>query len=399
MGKGLLVVESPAKATTLKRYLGKDMEVLASMGHIKNLPKSKLGVDLENGYKAEFVTIKSKASVLKDLKEAAKRADSIYLAPDPDREGEAIAAHIAEEIGGKGKKVYRVLFNEITKKAVLEAMKNVGEINANKVNAQMARRILDRLVGYKISPLLWEKVRKGLSAGRVQSVAMRLIVEREKAIRAFVPKEYWTIDGMAESAVPPPFEVRLSHHKGEKIEIGAADDAQSAAQAIRSSSLVITKVEKKERKRHPYAPFITSTLQQDASRKLRYAAKRTMSVAQRLYEGLNVGEEGPVGLITYMRTDSTRVSDDAVTEAREFIGKELGGDFLPAQPNVYKTSKSAQDAHEAIGPAGRVGEGHPPHLGGADAGEDEKVSGQGRAGRLRAGLEKVRGQPDDIRRV
>lgn len=350
MGKGLLVVESPAKASTLKRYLGKDMEVLASMGHIKNLPKSKLGVDLENGYRAEFVTIKSKASVLKGLKEAAKRADSIYLAPDPDREGEAIAAHIAEEIGGKGKKVYRVLFNEITKKAVLEAMKNVGEINTNKVNAQMARRVLDRLVGYKISPLLWEKVRKGLSAGRVQSVAMRLIVEREKAIRAFVPKEYWTIDGVAESPVPPPFEVRLSHHKGEKMEIGSADDAQTAAQAIRSASLVITKVEKKERKRHPYAPFITSTLQQDASRKLRYAAKRTMSIAQRLYEGLDVGEEGPVGLITYMRTDSTRVSDEAVTEARGFIGRELGGDFLPAQPNVYKTSKSAQDAHEAIRP-------------------------------------------------
>jgi DNA topoisomerase-1 len=350
MAKGLLVVESPAKATTLKRYLGKDIAVLACMGHIKNLPKSKLGVDVENGYKAEFVTIKGKANVLKELKAAAKKVDNIYLAPDPDREGEAIAAHLAEEIGGKGKTVYRVLFNEITKKAVLEAMKNVGQINVNKVNAQMARRILDRLVGYKISPLLWEKVRKGLSAGRVQSVAMRLIVEREKEVRAFVPKEYWTIDGKAESSTPPPFEVRLAHYKGEKIEIGSAEDASKATDAIRSASLVITRVEKKERKRHPYAPFITSSLQQDASRKLRFAAKRTMSVAQRLYEGLEVGEEGPVGLITYMRTDSTRVSDDAITEAREFIGKELGAAFLPAQPIVYKTSKSAQDAHEAIRP-------------------------------------------------
>jgi DNA topoisomerase-1 len=350
MAKGLLVVESPAKATTLKRYLGKDIAVLACMGHIKNLPKSKLGVDVENGYKAEFETIKGKASVLKELKAAAKKVDNIYLAPDPDREGEAIAAHLAEEIGGKGKKVYRVLFNEITKKAVIAAMENVGEININKVNAQMARRILDRLVGYKISPLLWDKVRKGLSAGRVQSVAMRLIVEREKEVRAFVPKEYWTIDGTAESSVPPPFDVRLAHYKGEKIEIGSAEDAQKATDAIRSASLVITRVEKKERKRHPYAPFITSSLQQDASRKLRFAAKRTMGVAQRLYEGLDVGEDGPVGLITYMRTDSTRVSDDAITEAREFIGKELGAAFLPGQPIVYKTSKSAQDAHEAIRP-------------------------------------------------
>ena len=350
MAKGLLVVESPAKATTLKRYLGKDIAVLASMGHIKNLPKSKLGVEVENGYKAEFVTIKGKASVLKELKAAAKKVDTIYLAPDPDREGEAIAAHLAEEIGGKGKTVYRVLFNEITKKAVIAAMENVGEINANKVNAQMARRILDRLVGYKISPLLWDKVRKGLSAGRVQSVAMRLIVEREKEVRAFVPKEYWTIDGMAESSLPPPFEVRLAHYKGEKIEIGSAEDAQKATDSINSANLVITRVEKKERKRHPYAPFITSTLQQDASRKLRFAAKRTMGVAQRLYEGLDVGEEGPVGLITYMRTDSTRVSDDAIKEAREFIGRDLGAAYLPAQPIVYKTNKSAQDAHEAIRP-------------------------------------------------
>ncbi|MBI4667432.1 MAG: type I DNA topoisomerase [Nitrospinae bacterium] len=350
MAKGLLVVESPAKAATLKRYLGKDFNVMASMGHIKNLPKSKLGVDIVNGYKPEFVTIKGKASVLKDLKSAAKSAEIIYLAPDPDREGEAIAAHLAEEISGKGKKIYRVLFNEITKKAVTEAIKNVGEINLNKVNAQMARRILDRLMGYKLSPLLWEKVRKGLSAGRVQSVAMRILVEREKEVRAFVPQEYWTIDGVVEGSSPPPFEVKLAQFKGEKIEIGSGEDAAKIGAAIRAAELVIKKIEKKERKRNPYAPFITSTLQQEASRKLRYNARRTMSVAQRLYEGLDVGEEGPVGLITYMRTDSTRVSAEAITDVRGFIEKEFGGQYMPASPNVYKTGKSAQDAHEAIRP-------------------------------------------------
>ncbi|MBI5815529.1 MAG: type I DNA topoisomerase [Nitrospinae bacterium] len=350
MGKGLVVVESPAKATTLKRYLGKDMDVLASMGHIKNLPKSKLGVDIENGYKPEFVTIKGKAKVLKELKDAAKRVDTIYLAPDPDREGEAIAAHLADEIGGKGKKIYRVLFNEITKKAVQAAINNPGEIDTDKVNAQMARRILDRLVGYKISPLLWEKVRKGLSAGRVQSVALRIIVERENEIKAFVAKEYWTIEGSAQSKTPPPFEVKLAQYKGEKIEIDNGERAEEAVNAIRAAALVISKVEKKERRRNPFAPFITSTLQQDASKKLRYNAKRTMSVAQKLYEGMNIGDEGPTGLITYMRTDSTRISEEAVAEARKFVLREYGQDYLPAQPNIYRTSKSAQDAHEAIRP-------------------------------------------------
>ncbi len=349
MAKGLVIVESPAKAATLKRYLGKGIIVMASVGHIKNLPKSKLGVDIENGYTPKFITIKGKGKVIKDLKAAAKKVDTIYLAPDPDREGEAIAAHIATEIG-KGKTVYRVLFNEITKKAVQEGIKNCGEINVNRVNAQMARRILDRLVGYKLSPLLWDKVRKGLSAGRVQSVALRLVVEREKEIRAFVPEEYWTIEGSVEGKNPPPFAVKVLHYKGEKLEIGNGERAEEVDNAIQSAVLVVDNVEKKERKRNPVAPFITSTLQQEASNRVRYNARRTMSIAQRLYEGLEVGEDGPVGLITYMRTDSTRVADEAVTQAREFIKREYGDKYLPEKPKVYKKKKAAQDAHEAIRP-------------------------------------------------
>lgn len=349
MAKGLVIVESPAKARTLKRYLGKDMAVKASVGHIKNLPKSKLGVDIEGGYKPQFVTIKGKAKVIRELKDAAKTADTIYLAPDPDREGEAIAAHIAEEIG-EGREVYRVLFNEITKRAVQEAIKNPGQIDMNKVNAQMARRVLDRLVGYKLSPLLWEKVRKGLSAGRVQSVALRMVVEREKKIQEFKPEEYWTIEGLVEGKNPPPFEVRLHYYKGKKTEIGSAERAEEAARAIEAATLRITRIEKKERRRNPVAPFITSTLQQEASKRLRYNARRTMSIAQRLYEGVEIGEEGPVGLITYMRTDSTRLSSEAVDQARNYILKTWGKEYRPTSANLYKTRKSAQDAHEAIRP-------------------------------------------------
>ncbi len=349
MVKGLVIVESPAKASTLKRYLGKNMTVLASVGHIKNLPKSKLGVDIENGYKPEFITIKGKGKILKELKAAAKKVDIIYLAPDPDREGEAIAAHIADEIG-KGKQVYRVLFNEITKKAVQEGIKNCSEINTNRVNAQMARRVLDRLVGYKLSPLLWDKVRKGLSAGRVQSVALRIVVEREKEIIAFKPVEYWTLEGIVEGKTPPPFEVKLLHYKGEKAEIESEKQAIEAATEIESADLEITKVEKKERSRNPMAPFITSTLQQEASKRLRYNARRTMSVAQKLYEGLEIGDEGQTGLITYMRTDSTRVAEEAVTGARDFILREYGKDYMPEKPKEYKKRKGAQDAHEAIRP-------------------------------------------------
>ena len=349
MPKSLVIVESPAKATTLKKYLGKDFQVVASVGHIKNLPKSKLGVDTENGYTPEFVNIKGKDKVIKQIRDAAKKADVIYLAPDPDREGEAIASHIAMEIG-EGKELYRVQFNEITKKAVLKAMDDRGQIDQDRVNAQMARRILDRLMGYSLSPLLWEKVRKGLSAGRVQSVALRLVVEREREILAFVPEEYWTITAALEGKSPPPFEAKAFHHNGKKFKIGSGEEADKVEAAIKAAGLVIRKVEKKERRRNPIAPFITSSLQQEASRKLRFYARKTMSVAQKLYEGMDVGEEMPVGLITYMRTDSTRVSAEAVEEARGFIETNFGKEYLPEKPNEYKTKKSAQDAHEAIRP-------------------------------------------------
>lgn len=349
MGKSLVIVESPAKASTLKKYLGKNFEVMATVGHIKNLPKSKLGVDVENGYTPTFVTIKGKGEIIKKLKAAAKKADAIYLAPDPDREGEAIATHIAGELG-KGKKIYRVQFNEITKKAVLKAMESCGEINENLAKAQMARRVLDRLMGYKLSPLLWEKVRRGLSAGRVQSVALRLIVEREKEIQAFKPVEYWSIICAVEGKSPPPFEIKVFQRKGKKAEIKSGEEAEKIAKTIEAADLLISKIEKKERRRKPSAPFITSTLQQEASSKLRYSAKRTMGIAQKLYEGMDVGEGDPVGLITYMRTDSSRISDDAVFDVRSYIKDNFGDNYLPKEPNTYKTKKSAQDAHEAIRP-------------------------------------------------
>ncbi len=349
MPKSLVIVESPAKAKTLKQYLGKDFSVMATVGHIKNLPKSKLGVDLENGYQPDWITIKGKGETLKKIKAAARKADFIYLAPDPDREGEAIASHIADEIGTEAV-VYRVLFNEITKSAVLKAISNRGKIDASRVKAQTARRVLDRLMGYNLSPLLWEKIRRGLSAGRVQSVALRLVVERERKIQAFEPVEYWSIIANVMGKSEPQIEARLMHYKGEKIEVGSAKQADKIAKTIESAKLKITKLERKERKRNPSAPFITSTMQQEASRKLRYSARRTMGIAQRLYEGLDVNGEGPVGLITYMRTDSTRASDEAITQLREFVQKEIGIKYIPATPNTYKTKKSAQDAHEAIRP-------------------------------------------------
>jgi DNA topoisomerase-1 len=349
MSKSLVIVESPAKASTLKKYLGKDFQVVASVGHIMNLPKSKIGVDVENGYKPSFEVIKGKDKVIKQIQDAAEKADVIYLAPDPDREGEAIASHIAGIIGS-GKTLYRVQFNEITKKAVLKAIEDRGQINQDRVNAQMARRILDRLMGYSLSPLLWDKVRKGLSAGRVQSVALRVIVEREREILAFKPEEYWTVTAQLEGKSPPPFEARAAQLKDEKLKIVSQEGADRAEAAIRGAKLVIVRVEKKERRRYPIPPFITSTLQQEASRKLRFFAKKTMGVAQKLYEGMDVGEEAPVGLITYMRTDSVRVSADAVAEARDFIKANYGESYLPEKPNEYKTKKSAQDAHEAIRP-------------------------------------------------
>ncbi len=346
----LVVVESPAKARTINKYLGSGYTVKASVGHIKDLPKSKLGVDVDDGFQPDYVVIRDKKKVITDIRKAAKSAERVYLAPDPDREGEAIAWHIAEELKGVNDNVHRVLFNEITKKGITQALEHPGEVNLAKTEAQQARRVLDRLVGYQISPLLWKKVRRGLSAGRVQSVAVRIIVEREQEIAAFVPEEYWTVEADCEGKEPPPFSARVSQWDGEKADPKTQADAQTIVDELSAGEAVVAKVEKKQRRRKAPPPFITSKLQQDASRKLRFTAKRTMALAQRLYEGLDLGDEGPVGLITYMRTDSLRLSDDALADARSFIKDKYGDDYLPAEPIVYKNKKSAQDAHEAIRP-------------------------------------------------
>jgi DNA topoisomerase I len=355
MSKSLLIVESPTKAKTLERYLGKDFIVRASVGHIKDLPANKLGISLDEEFRPEYQVMHGKKKVIEELKKAAARADSIYLGPDPDREGEAIAWHIAEEIGAGDKPVHRVLFYELTKKAIQEALANPNELNLKLYEAQQTRRILDRLVGYMISPLLWEKVRRGLSAGRVQSVALRVICEREKEIQAFEKEEYWTIDARlttrpdAPSGVMP-FTAQLMRHKKKKCAIGSEDEASAHVRALQPLPFVVSKVEKKQRQKAAAPPFITSTLQQDAARRFHYSAKQTMSIAQKLYEGLDVGSEGPVGLITYMRTDSTRLSQDAVQAAREFIQNKWGKEYVPAKPVAYKAKESAQGAHEAIRP-------------------------------------------------
>ena len=348
--KSLVIVESPAKAKTISKILGKDFTVKASVGHVRDLPAKEMGIDIENGFTPKYIIIPGKETVIKDLKKAAKEADTVYLAPDPDREGEAIAWHIAEEIKGKAKKVYRVTFNEITKTAVREAMNHPTEINIQKVDAQQARRILDRLVGYELSPLLWRKVRRGLSAGRVQSVAVRLIVDREREIEAFKQEEYWSINAEFEGSNKPTFWSKLAKYRGEKVEIRNAEQAEAAVSDIRDSRFVLSKIDKKKKKRNPAPPFITSTLQQEASRKLRFTAKKTMMMAQQLYEGIEIGEEGEVGLITYMRTDSLRVSAEAQQAAREYIAAIYGKDFVPEKPPVYKSKASAQDAHEAVRP-------------------------------------------------
>jgi DNA topoisomerase-1 len=350
-GRALVVVESPAKAKTIKKYLGNDFDVLASVGHIKDLPKSKIGVDVEHNFTPEYVPIRGKGKILLDLKRAAKTVDRVYLAPDPDREGEAIAWHIADEIRDANSNIQRVKFNEITKRGITEAMAKPTELNRSMFDAQQARRILDRLVGYQISPILWTKVRRGLSAGRVQSVAVRLVVERETEITAFVSEEYWTVQVPVEGKVKPSFTMRLAKVDGQKPERLPERDAKQFAELVRSVPLSVGQIESKVRRKMPAAPFITSKLQQEASRKLRFTAKRTMGVAQRLYEGVELGAEGLVGLITYMRTDSTRVSNDALTEVRSFIEGRYGKEALPAEPNVYKTKQTnVQDAHEAIRP-------------------------------------------------
>jgi DNA topoisomerase-1 len=350
--KSLVIVESPAKAKTIAKYLGKNYTVKASVGHIMDLPKSKLGVDIENDFEPKYIVIKGKAPVVKELKSAAKKADRILLATDPDREGEAIAAHVAEVISGsiKNAEVYRVLFNEITKKAILLAIEHPGKIDVNKVDAQQARRVLDRLVGYQISPILWKKVQRGLSAGRVQSVALRLICEREEEIKAFVPEEFWSLTALLEGKTPPQFEAKLIKRDEEKLRVKNNEEAQKILADLQGRPYSVAKVEKKERRRNPVPPFTTSKLQQEAGRKLGFTAKRTMGIAQSLYEGVDVGKEGTVGLITYMRTDSTRVGKEAQDEARELIAGKYGKDYLPDKPPVYASAKSAQEAHEAIRP-------------------------------------------------
>ncbi|MFZ3188464.1 MAG: type I DNA topoisomerase [Candidatus Sulfotelmatobacter sp.] len=366
MVKSLVIVESPAKAKTIQKYLGKGFTVEASLGHVKDLPKSTLGVDTSNEFETDYVVIPGKEKVLAKLKKLAGPMDAIYLAPDPDREGEAIAAHLASELDGngakarKGKKkkadadtpprIQRVTFNEITKRAVQAAFEHPRAIDQNLVDAQQARRVLDRLVGYQVSPLLWDKVRRGLSAGRVQTVALRLIVEREREIKAFEKKEYWTIDAHLAASKPPAFDARFLGKGEEKIEVTNGEDAEKIRAALETADWIVRSVDKKERRRNAAPPFTTSKLQQDSSRKLRFSVKRTMMIAQRLYEGVELGEEGQVGLITYMRTDSTRVAPEAIQEVREYVGKEYGAAYLPETPNVFKEKKEAQAAHEAIRP-------------------------------------------------
>jgi DNA topoisomerase I len=351
MPKSLLIVESPTKAKTLQKYLGSEYLVHSSMGHIRDLPKNELGVDLEHDFRPQYVTILGKAKVISALKKAAADIPDIYLAPDPDREGEAIAWHIAEALGDKDHRFHRVLLHEITPKAIKEALAKPVALDRPRYEAQQARRILDRLVGYQISPLLWQKVKTGLSAGRVQSVALRLVVDRERAIRAFVPREYWSLDACLAAAAPPPFTAYLARRGKKKLEPAGVAEVEQILEALESAEFRVAKVEKdKPKLRHPAPPFITSSLQMEANRKLRFAPKKTMRLAQRLYEGMEVGDEGPVGLITYMRTDSTRVGAGALAEAREHISQNFGADYLPAKPHVYKSPKGAQEAHEAIRP-------------------------------------------------
>lgn len=350
MIKSLLIVESPTKAKTIQKYLGSDFLVQSSMGHIIDLPKNELGVDLEHDFQPKYVTILGKAKVISALKKAAAGITDIYLAPDPDREGEAIAWHIAQSLGAKDYRFHRVLLLEITPKSIKEALAKPVKLNQPRFEAQQARRVLDRLVGYQISPLLWQKVKTGLSAGRVQSVALRLIVDRERAIQAFVPEEYWSLAACLDAKEPPVFAANLLKKDNKNIKPSSADEMEGILEALDTAEFKVAKVEKKPQRRNPSPPFITSSLQMEASRKLRFAPSRTMRLAQRLYEGVDLGDEGPVGLITYMRTDSTRVSAEALDAVRGLIQESYGKDYLPAKPNTYKSPKGAQEAHEAIRP-------------------------------------------------
>ena len=350
MGKELIIVESPAKVKTIKKFLGPNYMVLASVGHVRDLPSSTLGVDEANDFAPQYEVIDNKKNVVSELRTAAGKADTVYLAPDPDREGEAIAWHVAELIRDKARDIKRIQFNEITARAVKDALAHPRELNKDLFDAQQARRVLDRLVGYKISPLLWKTIKRGISAGRVQSVALRLIVEREDERDAFVPEEYWQFRAWLAGETPPPFRAELARINGKKAVIPNAEAAQALEDAIKGQPWVVDSVEQKGRERAPQPPFITSTLQQAANQRLSYTAKRTMNIAQRLYEGVELEDGSITALITYMRTDSTRIADEARSAAHDFIAATYGQDYLPAKSRVYKAKSGAQDAHEAIRP-------------------------------------------------
>jgi DNA topoisomerase-1 len=350
VAKSLVVVESPTKVKTIQKYLDSKFIVKASMGHVRDLPKSSLGVDPKKNFKPKYVVTPAKKKILDDLKKAAERADALYVATDPDREGEAIGWHLAQELPVDKRKIYRVAFNEITERAVKAAFQNPGKIDLKKVDAQQARRVLDRLVGYSLSPLLWEKVQRGLSAGRVQSVAVRLVVDRERAIQAFQPEEYWSLHARLRAGHPPEFVATLREVAGEKPVLSNEETTRALMATLDGARFVVRSVTRGERRRNPAAPFITSTLQQDAGRKLGFSAKKTMTVAQQLYEGVDIGDRGSVGLITYMRTDSVRVNREAQEEARTWVTRRLGREYVPDAPPTYKSRGSAQEAHEAIRP-------------------------------------------------
>jgi DNA topoisomerase-1 len=351
MAKNLVIVESPAKAKTINKFIGSDYIVKASVGHVRDLPKSELGVD-EETFEPTYEVLEGKEKVVSELRAAAKKATTVFIASDPDREGEAIGWHVMKLLGGDATKVRRILFHEITKNAVRKAIDQPGEIDMNKVNAQQARRVLDRLVGYKLSPLLWDKVRRGLSAGRVQSVALKMIVDREESIKAFVPEEYWSFAAKLAAGMPPQFIAKLSKMDGKKADVDNEEQARKIEAALKSGTFAVEAIARKEKKQTAAAPFITSTLQRTAYNRFKYPVKRTMQIAQKLYEGKELGAFGHVGLITYMRTDSVRISEDAITEVRQYIGTKYGADILPEKPNVYRVKKAAQaqEAHEAVRP-------------------------------------------------
>ncbi|WP_071131458.1 type I DNA topoisomerase [Enterococcus timonensis] len=348
--KYLVIVESPAKAKTIEKYLGRNYKVMASVGHVRDLPKSKMGIDFENNFEPHYINIRGKGDVIKSLRTQAKKAEKVYLASDPDREGEAIAWHLAHILGLDIKDENRVVFNEITKDAVKEAFKHPRTIDLNLVDAQQARRVLDRIVGYSISPILWKKVKKGLSAGRVQSIALKIIIDREKEIRAFIPEEYWTIDGNFKKGAKK-FKAGFYGINGKKMKLKNAEDVKEISKLLKTKDYLVEKVEKKERKRNAPLPFTTSSLQQESANRINFRTRKTMMVAQQLYEGISLGKEGTVGLITYMRTDSTRIADSAKTDAAKYITETFGEKYSTHSVRTIKNAKGAQDAHEAIRPS------------------------------------------------